>query len=67
MMDVHPAQKKKTMLIWILFCGAMLRLTLEWLLISSLEGLGLSVRAPSRVALCRSDEIAQFIVVEPRT
>ena len=65
MMDVHPAQKK-TVLIWILFCGAMLRLTPEWLLISSLEGLGLSVRDPSRVALCRRDEIAQFIVVEPR-
>ena len=63
MMDVHPAQKKKV-LIWILFCGAMLRLGPEWLSILSLEGLGLSVRDPSHVALSRSDEISQFIVVE---
>ena len=63
MMEVHPA-KKKTLLIWGLFCGAMLRLGPEWLSILSLEGLGLSVRDPSHVALSRSDEISQFIVVE---
>ena len=42
----------------------MLRLGPEWLSILSLEGLGLSVRDPSHVALSRSDEISQFIVVE---
>ena len=66
MMEVQPA-KKKTSLIWGLFCGVMLRLGPEWLSILSLEGLGLSVRDPSHVALSLSDEITQCIVVESRT
>ena len=65
--DGSTTCEKKASLIWGLFCGAMLRLGPEWLSILSLEGLGLSVRDPSHVALSRSDEITQFIVVESRT